>query len=84
MIQLLSVEGFTVIFNKAKDEKKTGGASGRHSSKRRIDSDGDEKKVQSVNDGGSGSRKVRFERMPKTYELSWQPRKHSIIEVFTT
>ncbi|KAI9072322.1 hypothetical protein K1719_045720 [Acacia pycnantha] len=39
-----SAEGFTVIFNKARDEKKTGGTSGRHSSSRRIDSQKDDKR----------------------------------------
>ncbi|XP_028791233.1 protein Spindly-like [Neltuma alba] len=52
-----SAEGFTVIFNKARDEKKTGGASGRHSSSRRIDSQKDDKKKQSPN---SNSKKKWF------------------------
>ncbi|XP_054804889.1 protein NOI4-like [Prosopis cineraria] len=51
-----SAEGFTVIFNKARDEKKTGGASGRHSSQRRVDSHNDKKK-QSPN---SNSKKRWF------------------------
>ncbi|KAK7359052.1 hypothetical protein VNO77_00998 [Canavalia gladiata] len=33
-----SAEGFTVIFNKARDEKKTGGGSGRATSQRRNNS----------------------------------------------
>ncbi|KAL1289887.1 RPM1-interacting protein 4-like isoform X1 [Arachis ipaensis] len=40
-----SAEGFTVIFNKARDEKKTGGASGRHNS-RRFDSKSKRKQDQ--------------------------------------
>ncbi|KAI9125627.1 hypothetical protein K1719_003045 [Acacia pycnantha] len=43
-----SAEGFTVIFNKARDEKKTGGTSGRHSSSRRIDSQKDDKKKRTT------------------------------------
>ncbi|KAI4336638.1 hypothetical protein L6164_015138 [Bauhinia variegata] len=38
-----SAEGFTVIFNKARDEKKTGVASGRVASQRRCDSCKDDK-----------------------------------------
>ena len=42
-----SAEGFTVIFNKARDEKKTGvGASGRMTSQRRLGSTKDNDKYK--------------------------------------
>ncbi|KAI9095648.1 hypothetical protein K1719_026208 [Acacia pycnantha] len=51
--------GFLVIFNKARDEKKTGGTSGRHSSSRRIDSQKDDKKKRASSSNSKGCSRTR-------------------------
>ncbi|KAK7387557.1 hypothetical protein VNO78_28444 [Psophocarpus tetragonolobus] len=52
-----SAEGFTVIFNKARDEKKVASASGRFPSQRRHDSRKRNKDQQKCKSASSSKRK---------------------------